>query len=323
LNQLTKILITLFFVCLVTVSKGQNLVPNPSFEDTVSCPTTLADLSKTTFWSEPTQGSPDYFNVCTNNSFIDVPNNGFGSQNALSGIAYVGIQVYDTQSVFSYREYIQVQLQQTLTLGQEYWVSFYVSLSDLNDYGIQELGAYFSSTQISDNSMDSTLVLTPQIEFSDSVISSKNDWTKVSGSFVATGNESYIIIGNFNRKQTTTSSQLSSNNINYAYYYIDDVCVSSDSLTCSQPVGINEAVLNQSLFNIFPNPANNYINITKENDLNDLSVSIYNAIGQLLYTQQNITSNNTQIDISNYNSGLLFITITSNNNQFTYKLLKH
>jgi len=308
------------FIC--SVGMGQtNLVVNPSFEDTVSCPTTLADLSATTFWTAPTQGSPDYFNSCTSNSDVDVPNNGFGNQMALSGNAYTGISVYDLFDTYSYREYIQVQLQQTLVSGQKYWVSFYVSLSDFNDYAIQELGAYFSSIQINDNSMDTTLMFIPQIEFSDSVITSKNDWTKISGSFTATGNENYVIIGNFNRKQTTTATQLSSNNINYAYYFVDDVCVSNDSLTCANPVGITESKIEHNSFNIYPNPATDFFVINNASN-QFYNLTIYNTIGQELHKEDNINDISKKINITNFNSNLLVINITTKNQSINYKLLK-
>ncbi|OFY86465.1 MAG: hypothetical protein A3K10_14770 [Bacteroidetes bacterium RIFCSPLOWO2_12_FULL_31_6] len=322
MKQLTKISLTLLLTFVCSVGVGQtNLVPNGSFEDTVQCPTTLADLSKTVSWTAPTFGSPDYFNSCTSNSNIDVPNNGFGSQAALTGNAYVGIQIYDTQSVFSYREYIQAQLQQTLISGQKYWVSFYVSLADLNDYAIQEFGAYFSPTQINDNSMDTTLSFIPQIEFSDSVITSKSDWTKISGSFTATGNEDYLIIGNFNRKQTTTAIQVSTTNTDYAYYYIDDVCVSTDSLTCANPVGITEPIIDNDSFNIYPNPATDFFSINNASN-QSYNLTIYNPIGQLLSEETNIKSNSKKINITNFNSNLLFIKIKTENQSIIYKLLK-
>ncbi len=299
---------------------SQNLVPNPSFEDTVSCPSTLADLTQTSFWNAPTQGSPDYFNSCANNILIDVPNNGFGTQFALSGNGYVGIQVYDTQNVYSYREYIQVQLDQTLLVGQKYWVSFNASLSDMNDYGIQELGAYFSTTQINENSMDTALMVTPQIEFSDGVISDKNGWSQISGSFVAAGNESHIIIGNFNRKQTTTSTQVSSNNINYAYYYIDDVCVADDSLTCTRPLGYLEenAAIN---FTVYPNPTSNFLIVSNEGQ-EPYDITIYNVLGQLLYSENGIIDTKKQIDCQNYANGVIMISIKSNEKVLYYKFLK-
>lgn len=321
MNNLTKILIALFIACFVNISVGQNLVPNPSFEDTISCPSLLAELSKTTFWSTPTQGSADYFHICSSGS-VNIPNNTFGHQHAHSGSAYIGIAVYDLDSTYSYREYIQVQLQQPLTSGQKYWVTLYASLGDTVDYAIQELGAYFSASQINDNSMDSTLMFNPQIEYSEGIIADENGWSKISGSFTASGTENYLLIGNFNRSQTTTSSQVSSTNTDYSYYYIDDVCVSSDSLVCANPVGVMDYEHGINLFKIFPNPAKDYITVVNIFDNKPYKITIYNSLGQVIYNEENITKNTKTIDISSFDSNLLFIKINSLNQSFIHKLLK-
>jgi len=301
------------------VSWGQNLVPNPSFEQMNNCPTLFGDFSVSD-WTKPTQGSPDYFNTC-NGGDAGVPNNILGNQNALSGNAYVGLGVYDTQSVYSYREYVQVHLQQSLNAGQKYWVSFYVSLSDSARYAIQEMGIYFSSSQINQGSMDTTLMMTPQIEFSDGVITDKNTWTKVNGSFMASGNENFIVIGNFNRKQTTNAIYTNTGNQpTTSYYYIDDVCVADDSLTCASPLGTQEenAEIN---FTVYPNPVSDFLFVSNEGQ-EPYDITIYNALGQLLYSENGITTTKKQIDCQNYGSGLILISIKSNDKILNYKFLK-
>ncbi|PCJ22603.1 MAG: hypothetical protein COA97_13270 [Flavobacteriales bacterium] len=284
-----------------------------------SCPTVFGDFSVSD-WGSPTQGSPDYFNSC-NSGDAGVPNNALGNQQAILGNAYVGFAIYDTFSTYSYREYLQVQLPQTLALGQKYWVSFYVSLADSSMYAIQELGAYFSPTQINDNISDTALPFIPQIEFNDSIITEKNDWIKISNSFIAAGNENYLLIGNFNRKQTTTAIQANNTSQNYSYYYVDNVCVSNDSLTCNQPVGVNEIEFNQSSFNLYPNPATDFFAINNASN-QTYNLTIYNSIGQLLFEETNINKSTKKININNFNSNLLFIKIKTQNKSFTYKLLK-
>ena len=97
----------------------------------------------------------------------------------------------------------------------------------------------------------------------------------------------------------------------YFHYDVSDCTVATEDLE----IGI-------SLENIYPNPANNYINVTKEDGVKDINITIYNPVGQILFYEQDISSYDKQIDISSYASGLLFIKIESNNNSFTYKLLK-
>lgn len=310
----------MIFFLLSFISKAQvNLVPNPSFEDTLGCPTTLASLYKTTYWTSPTWGSPDYFNTC-NTGNAGVPNNLFGKQFAFGGNAYIGISIYDLSITSSYREYIQVKLQQTLTSGNKYWVSFYVSLADSNDYAIKEIGAYFSDIEVN-KSMDTTLSFIPQIQYNASVISDKINWTKISGSFIATGNENYLLIGNFNRKQTTTAIKVSNSNAAYSYYYMDNICVSNDSLICSQPVGITK-IKAQPIVSIFPNPAVNSFTIDGNTTKELYDIKIYNPFGQVIYEEKNITSDSKRIDITLFNPGLLLVNIKTPTQNFYYKLLK-
>lgn len=322
MNTLIKILLT-FCLLVIVFLRGvaqENLVPNPSFEEMVNCPTVFGDFSVSD-WNSPTQGSPDYLNSC-NNGDANVLNNVGGNQSPFSGNGYVGIGVYDTNSIWSYREYIQGQLQQVLASGQKYWVNFYVSLGDTSMYAIQEIGAYFSEYPVNDNSMDSTLVLTPQVEFADSVIIDKNGWTKISGSFIANGNEHYLIIGNFNRSQNTTALQVSNNNNDpLAYYYIDNICISTDSSFCANYVysGIEEEVKNN--FNIYPNPVTDYFEIN-QTVTKSFNLIIYNPLGQKLYEEKDITTKNKIINTSQFPEGILFINIESNNQSINYKLLK-
>lgn len=59
-----------------------NLVPNPSFEDTVSCPNYANQIDKAVGW-HASRNTPDYFNGCdwlTSNQ--SVPNNFRGYQYA-------------------------------------------------------------------------------------------------------------------------------------------------------------------------------------------------------------------------------------------------
>src|SRR5690349_11568305 len=77
-------------------SFAQNLVQNPSFEDTISCPTSIDQLFKAINWYS-FRDSPEYFHECDNpiNGAVGVPENSFGYQYPHSGSAYAGIIPYD------------------------------------------------------------------------------------------------------------------------------------------------------------------------------------------------------------------------------------
>ena len=75
------------------IAQSYNLVPNYSFENYTTCPTTSNQLSYASSWINPTQwGTPDYFNSCS--STFGVPsycNCSLVFQYAKTGNAYCGI----------------------------------------------------------------------------------------------------------------------------------------------------------------------------------------------------------------------------------------
>jgi len=106
-------------------------------------------------------------------------------------------------------------------------------------------------------------------------ISDTLNWTEISGSFIATGGENFITIGNFKDTSIIHGS---------GYYYIDDVCLSPDSLTCPSTVGINELNINNKL-NLFPNPFTGIINITSQTN-EALEINMFDITSRKLLNQQ-------------------------------------
>lgn len=91
---------------------------------------------------------------------------------------------------------------------------------------------------------------TPQINYSGAVITDTVGWTKIEGSFIATGKENFITIGNFKDKAHTTYVILPPNPRNHGYWYtlylVDDVSVvESDAKADAGPdthVGYGDSV---------------------------------------------------------------------------------
>ena len=81
-------------------------------------------------------------------------------------------------------------------------------------------------------------------------------------------------------------------------------------------LGINDIQLSANYFNIYPNPATNFVNVS--DNLNIKSISIYNTLGQ-----QVITITKSKIDVSNLLSGIYIVQIsTINNSVKTKRLIK-
>ena len=137
-----------FLLLSLTLYSQSNLVPNPGFELYSSCPTNASQITNALPWFQPYLGvsSTDYFNVCSSNSVVQVPNNYFGHQPARTGNGYAGFGAWS--ETMDIREYLEVELIDSLIQGTGYCVSFYVSLPEQFHYACDGVGAYFSTNAI-------------------------------------------------------------------------------------------------------------------------------------------------------------------------------
>lgn len=72
---------------------------------------------------------------------------------------------------------------------------------------------------------------------------------------------------------------------------------------------------------VFPNPASNEINL-KWNKNDEIGIKIYNSLGKLMYSEENQSIMNTyKIDVSNYASGLYFVSMNNSNGILTKKVI--
>ncbi|MEZ4891120.1 MAG: hypothetical protein R2779_11415 [Crocinitomicaceae bacterium] len=142
---------TFIFVCLHL--NAQNLVMNPSFEEYYQCPTFSYNIEDCKYVFNPMCtnsqavgciSTPDYFNACASvNSNQNVPYAFPGFQSARNGQAYIGF----AGSTF-FREYIQIQLSESLVQGNTYPFSFYANLSDYSNITTNQLGLKFVNDSV-------------------------------------------------------------------------------------------------------------------------------------------------------------------------------
>lgn len=81
---------------------------------------------------------------------------------------------------------------------------------------------------------------------------------------------------------------------------------------------IDEINSNKNKISIFPNPANNEINIILPSNYNT-QIEISNSMGQVIFKAQN----KNKIDISNLANGFYFISVKQGQQSYTQKLIKH
>jgi len=200
-------------------------VPNPSFEQYDYCPNGTADPSAVSFWYNPTNGSPDYYNECAGSNGAGIPINDWGYQEANDGQAYIGLATIAFDSGLNeYREYFEVELTETLQAGSSYYWCMHVSRLDSAAYGSNNIGVGIvegSSTNFTSNS----ILALSNFDFFPDIITEESNWLSISGIVTAKGGEDHLIIGNFQNDGSTDVSLIQSNAIGgeAAYYYVDDV----------------------------------------------------------------------------------------------------
>jgi len=255
----SRILPTAVFTgCLLFVehSIGQNIVINPSFEQTVTNCANFGgegfrtDLAGT--WDNANSNiagdscsSPDLFSACNvisipgfpiSFSVTGMPQNELGWQYARTGTRYADIITHEPLS--NYREYIQGRTSVPMVAGQEYCVSFFVSKGDNVPFATNNMGVFFSTSQYLRNacpgSQNALINETPQLNYDCEPITDTANWVRLQWNYTATGGEQYFIIGNFfNNANTQIVNTGHGSLLNpYAYYYIEDVSIVASEPCC-------------------------------------------------------------------------------------------
>lgn len=85
----------------------------------------------------------------------------------------------------------------------------------------------------------------------------------------------------------------------------------------SYTVGVEQTTTNN--VKVYPNPINDFVNITTNS--NNMSVKIYSIDGKMIENQV-VNSNNLRISTDNFNSGIYFVQVESNNQKSVFKLTK-
>lgn len=206
------------------LAQESSIIPNPGFEEFEGFPLgwfyngqQFTRLMK--YWYSPTLASPDVFGPD-----VIVPSHwqkkGFGNQQPYEGRAMVGLTVYGCgQGKPHCREYLQIELNESLVVGQKYELKFHIAHLE-NSLYINNLGAYFTSKPLKTNT-DRLIKAEPQINSQDIINPGDNEWYVFQKSFIADSAFNYLTIGNF-YSDDACEVQRSDNNYEFAYYYFDD-----------------------------------------------------------------------------------------------------
>lgn len=266
-------------------------MPNPSFEDSIACPLGGDQLYKAINWYS-FRNTPDYFHTCCTNQtgVVGVPNNIFGYQIPNSGNAYAGMIAYDLTGQ-DYREFLGVDLISPTIVNQKYYCTFYISWAvslgytiAINKIGIELSKNLFSTT-------NPYPINNFPIAYSDTIIQDSIGWRKMQFSFIADSAYEYLIIGNFFNNLNTDTLNLGQFNV-HSYYYIDDVCLSTDSVYCSiftlvnqiEPKYLDKIIKSYSI-------QNHSLNLSFYQYFLEKKIFIYSTLGQKIFCKNTYSSN--------------------------------
>jgi OOP family OmpA-OmpF porin len=215
--------LNLFIFLFIPVAiQAQNLLPNAGFEEVnvccenskMCCPKGWfkTNFSKYTTTSYPRPGMKESLAV-------EVTGAAIGGNN--------------------YRTYIQAPVLCPLMPGTTYTLSMYVQPKQ---FALDELEAYFSDTFVVTFS-DSRLIVPYQVVFKNerSFIGKKNKWQKIEASYTATGNEKFVVIGNFKVDSLLHWKRLSRSS-EMCMYGIDSVSLTSQSDSAECDIQEMEAI---------------------------------------------------------------------------------
>jgi hypothetical protein len=214
------------------ISRGQqigNYVTNGSFENLLDFSTPYREY-KALGWS--TVDSIKFSATVKNITIGNVPNTGVGYQMPQHGRGFIRITWYLVDATSTYRSNLKNRLKQRLTAGKSYCVKMYVSRQDDCPSSIDGFGFYFGDASIDTIKYNATLpltFLTPQISNpSGNIISNAINWTPISGTFTANGNEKYLLISNFRSDAGTNTLTTGWNPtvtsiMNWGEYFVDAI----------------------------------------------------------------------------------------------------
>lgn len=312
LYRFSRLLPALYIVCCISlVTNAQNLVPNGSFEEGITCPIFTGNLTSecanwyaSLIYTDGIETTPEWFHECSDESLLTPPDVAFGTQVPFDGGGYAGLAAFSLIHE-NVRELIAVKLSDPLTVGSAYLVEFEVSNFYFPDYVVasNRLGFNFSTHPYF--SYDSSVFPLNNSHYSESeIIPITGDWQTISQIIVADSAYQYIHIGNFyDDDNTDFSFSPNSSSPQLSYYAIDNVSVTG---------ALNSTASEKSKFKVkvFPNPAFKNLNIALPVGQHFTEIRIYDSMGnQVIWKKDFHHKSQTSISVTDLNRGVYHLQI--------------
>lgn len=305
-------------------------ITNPSFEDHTSCPlglTSVTDhwIDSCIGWTTPTYATSDYFNSCNTNGSVGVPNNYPATyQPSFHGKGYCGFLAYSSWSNSTWSEYIQTKLKKKLVTNEIYSFSMRINRANNFNISVQNIGANFSKDSLRNYNYFHPFNFTPTILNKTGFLNDTLNWTIVSGSFKATGDEEYLTIGWFG--DTIQKGQFGNTLTTDCYFlippdtdivtgellFVPEIYYLVDSLTLSAPTKKNISNFSVNIFTPNNDGVNDVIDFSIYN-LSTLNFDVYNRWGNLVFTSNDINLKWSGLNFNNnkLNDGVYFYILSA------------
>jgi hypothetical protein len=309
---------------LSTSIHAQNLVPNPGFEDYSALPDLWGQWDRCDNWTnaggDPATyyADPDYFHS-DGSGAVQLPNPSPATVEAHTGDAIMGFLGYHNPEGANIREYLMVELDSAMNIGEYYTVSFWIT------NGFSSIGHYLKcdgiginlSTEPLNQVGESYIDRTPQLEIEGELFTT--EWQEVNFTFLADSNYTHLTIGNFYADEETSVSVAIEGPLPFAgaYYFVDDFTV---EITDEPNMGLSTKNPNLE-FKVYPNPTNDYIQIELNSEQTKLGTyAIYGIDGQIQLSGN--LSQSTRIDLTKLKAGTYLLDVVYNGKHTNQQIIK-
>lgn len=221
-TKMKLLLITLFAFAFAAAVHAQ--IPNGGFEEVTGFPSTTGQWSLTEAWFNANSdlANPDLFH---SNGTLggDLPETPIALVDPFDGEAVLGFVATGVKGT-NFREYVSVQLEEPLEIGQKYTVSFhfcngYITEVSQAGLGSSDFGVAFT-TAAPQQTGTAPMNLTPQFKHQGPLFS--REWDNITFSFIADQEFAFMTIGVFGDDTEKEIEVFDNSNPQLAYYFLDD-----------------------------------------------------------------------------------------------------
>jgi hypothetical protein len=218
-----KIIFFFYFFGLSFLVRGQqigNYVSNGSFES-LNTNSLTSYYNVVNYWQPiDTNQFADYLGT----SLAPISNipYAYGFQYPRTGNNYILTQFY------GFRGYPRNRLKEHLKANVTYCAKYYIVNTNNSPYATDGAGMYFASSMLDTITQCNVPLsyLTPQIQ-NQNIITDTLNWVAITGTFVANGNEKYLVLGNFKSNASTNTLLI---NPTYSNVVTSDVLIEDVSV---------------------------------------------------------------------------------------------